>query len=55
MQEMCDILESKKRIQTVKCSCGSIWIEGGNYYLKRGYKESKDDIIELSEYEEIDA
>ncbi|SEP99939.1 hypothetical protein SAMN02910369_01009 [Lachnospiraceae bacterium NE2001] len=50
-----DILESKKRIQTVKCSCGSIWIEGGNYYLKRGYKESKDDIIELSEYEEIDA
>lgn len=48
-----DIIESKKRLQTVRCSCGSIWIEGGTHYLKRGFKESKDDIIELSEYEEV--
>ena len=47
-----DIIESKSRTRLVKCSCGSIWVEGGKYYLKRGFKNSKDDIIEMTEYEE---
>ncbi|SCW43983.1 MULTISPECIES: DUF7695 domain-containing protein [Eubacterium] len=46
-----DIIESKVRTQRVKCSCGSIWVDGGKYYIKRGFKESKDDIIELSEFD----
>lgn len=46
-----DIIESKSRCQVVKCSCGSIWIDGGRHYLKRGFRDSKDDIIEMVEYE----
>jgi|P827metagenome_2_1110787.scaffolds.fasta_scaffold00265_22 hypothetical protein len=45
------IIESTKRVGIVKCSCGSIFIEGGKHYLKRG--GNKDDIIEMTEYEEI--
>ncbi len=48
-----DIIESKSRTQVVKCSCGAIFIEGGKHYLKRGFKDSKDDLIELAEYEEV--
>ena len=46
-----DIIESTKRVGAVKCSCGSISVEGGKHYIKRG--GNKEDIIELSEYEEI--
>ena len=48
-----DIIESKSRCQIVRCSCGAIYIDGGKHYLKRGFKESKDDLIELAEYEEV--
>ena len=48
-----DIIESKSRTQVVRCSCGAIFIEGGKHYLKRGFKDSKDDLIELVEYEEV--
>ena len=48
-----DIIESKSRTKVVRCSCGSIWVEGGKHYIKRGFEDSKDDIIEMSEYEEV--
>ncbi|HBZ02975.1 MAG TPA: hypothetical protein DEO83_04100 [Lachnospiraceae bacterium] len=46
-----DIIESKKRVGVVRCSCKSIGVEGGHYYIKRS--GNKEDIIELTEYEEI--
>ncbi|MCR5215165.1 MAG: hypothetical protein K6E10_12185 [Eubacterium sp.] len=46
-----DIIESKSRTKIVKCSCGSIYVEGGKYYIKRG--GNIEDIDELSEYEEV--
>ncbi len=45
-----DLIESKSRTKIVRCSCGSIYVEGGKYYIKRG--GNLEDIIELSEYEE---
>ncbi len=48
-----DIIESKSRTKVVKCSCGAIFIEGGKYYLKRGFRDNADDVIEMAEYEEI--
>ena len=48
-----DIIESKQRTKVVKCSCGAIYIEGGKHYLKRGFRDSADDIIEMTEYEEV--
>ena len=47
-----DIIESKSRCQVVKCSCGAIYIDGGKHYLKRGFRDSKDDLIEMTEYVE---
>ena len=47
-----DIIESKKRVGIVRCSCKSIGIEGGYHYLKRF--GDKEDFIELVEYEDIE-
>ncbi len=46
-----DILESKKRVGAVKCSCGSLIIEGGKHYLKRN--AAPEDYVEMTEYEEV--
>ncbi|MCR5543869.1 MAG: hypothetical protein K6F55_06940 [Eubacterium sp.] len=48
-----DVIESKSRCNLVRCSCGAIYIDGGKHYLKRGYKEDPEDLIEMSEYEEV--
>jgi len=48
-----NIVESKYRHDFVPCSCGKIFVDGGKAYLRRGFDEPGD-IIELSEYEEID-
>ena len=46
-----DIIESKYRHDYVECSCGSIFVDGGKEYLRRGYKkEGGDCFIELSEF-----
>ena len=47
-----DILESKSRCDAKRCSCGSIMIDGGKFYLKRNCK-NPEDLIELSECTEI--
>ena len=44
-----DIIESKHRHDFVRCKCGAIFTDGGTDYIRRGY-QSKDDIIDLSEY-----
>lgn len=45
-----DVIESVTRHHLVQCSCGSIFVDGGKEYLRRGFKD-RDDLIELSEEE----
>ena len=48
-----DIIVSKHNHDKVTCKCGACSVDGGNSYLKRGYKNSNDDFTELSKYVEI--
>ena len=46
-----DIIESKHRHDYVECRCGSIFVDGGKEYLRRGYLEKSGDcFVELSEF-----
>ena len=48
-----DVIESKYRHDFVECSCGSIFVDGGLDYLRRGYLEKGEDcFVELSEFSE---
>lgn len=47
-----DIIESKTVHDFKSCSCGSIAVDGGKEYIRRIGNE--EDIIELSEYENIE-
>ena len=49
-----DVVESKHRHDWVSCTCGSIFVDGGKDYLRRGYPEGDPTlwIEELSEYYE---
>ncbi len=47
-----DVIESKSVHDYVTCSCGSISVDGGTYYLKRSFMHSPEDIEELSIVEE---
>jgi hypothetical protein len=47
-----DVIESKSGHDFKYCSCGEIFVDGGNEYLRRGAKNF-DNFIELSEIEEI--
>ena len=45
-----DIIESTHVHEFKRCSCGTIFVDGGRDYLRWGFKNSKDeDIIDLSE------
>lgn len=44
-----DIIESKYRHDYVACKCGCCSVDGGHDYLRRGFKNSKDDYTELSQ------
>lgn len=46
-----DILVSEHRHDFKECKCGEIFVDGGNSYLRRGFRTSYDNVIELSEYE----
>ena len=46
-----DIIESVHRHDFKRCSCGTCAVDGGHNYLRRLFKNSLDDFIELSEYE----
>lgn len=47
-----DILESKHVHDFQGCSCGNVFTDGGKSYLRRGFKNSEDDYLDLTEYEE---
>lgn len=36
-----DIIMSKNRHDYVRCSCGSLSVDGGSWYLKRSYNDLK--------------
>ncbi len=51
-----DVIESKHCHDYVVCKCGCCRVDGGHDYLRRGFKNSKDDYTELSQWgEEKDA
>ena len=45
-----DVIESKYTHDFKFCSCGTVAIDGGLSYLRRSYKNSRDDFIDLSEW-----
>lgn len=47
------VIVSSHRHDFVTCKCGCCSVDGGNDYLRRGFKHSLNDYTELSEYEEI--
>jgi hypothetical protein len=47
-----DIIESRHRHDFVTCSCGCCCVDGGTDYLRRGFVHSRDDFIELSEFDD---
>jgi len=47
-----DIIESTSHYDFVTCSCGCYSVAGGHDYLRRDFRQSRDDFIELSRYEE---
>ena len=50
-----DIIESKDEYDFVSCSCGTCFVDGGPYRLKRLFKHSpEEDYIELSETIEVE-
>ena len=50
-----DIIVSEDVHDFKFCKCGSVSVDGVNDYLRRTYKNSRDDYTELSEYEEIES
>lgn len=49
-----DIIESTHVHDFKWCSCQTVAVDGGHYYLKRSFKNSPDDFEDMSEYEEIE-
>lgn len=47
-----DIIESKHVHDFKICSCGTVAVDGGHYYLKRCFKNNENDFEELSKVEE---
>lgn len=45
-----DVIESKHTHDFKTCKCGTISVDGGHEYLKRCYKESRDEFTDLSEF-----
>lgn len=44
-----DIIESKHVHDYKSCSCGTVAVDGGHYYLRRCFKNDINDFEELSE------
>lgn len=43
-----DVIESKTVHDFKWCSCGTVYVDGGHDYLRRGFKNGTDDYEELS-------
>lgn len=48
-----DVIESKHTHDFKWCKCGTVAVDGGLSYCKRVFKNSPDDYIDLSEWEDI--
>ena len=48
-----DIIESKSVHDFRSCKCGECSCDGGHEYLKRGAMQSWENVIELSEMEDV--
>ena len=48
-----DLIESTHVHDYRTCSCGNLSVDGGEYYLKRNFKEGMDSWIDCSVYEEV--
>ena len=46
-----DVIESAYTHDFKSCSCATVSIDGGKSYLKRSFKYSPNDFVDLSEYE----
>ena len=49
-----DVIESKHRHDFKECKCGTVFVDGGLDYSRRGFKNSPDDYTDLSEFKEIE-
>lgn len=49
-----DIIISASRHDFVTCTCGTCSVDGGNDYLRRTYRNSREDFTELSEFEDLE-
>lgn len=47
-----DVIESKYTHDFKFCKCGTVTIDGGLSYAKRSFKNSPDDFIDMSEWED---
>jgi len=47
-----DIIISENLHDFKECSCGRVAVDGGTDYLRRCFKNSTEDYIDLSEFEE---
>lgn len=43
-----DVLESHSVHDYKECSCGAVAVDGGHDYLRRNYKTSPSDFVDLS-------
>lgn len=50
-----DVIESKTVHDYVRCKCGACAVDGGHDYLRRCFRESRENYTELSQWEESDA
>ena len=49
-----DVIESTHVHDFKTCSCGTVSVDGGHYYLKRSFKNSPADFEDLSEVIEVE-
>ena len=49
-----DVIESKHTHDFKWCKCGTVAIDGGLDYAKRSFKNSPNDFIDLSEWEDTE-
>ena len=45
-----DVIESTNRYDFVRCSCGTVLVDGGTDYLRHGCKNGIDDFTDMSEF-----
>lgn len=43
-----DVIESKAVHDYVECKCGTVAVDGGRSYLRRSFKNGRDDFFDLS-------